>query len=272
MTTSNYARTLREMCGVYHPEETEINKRFVLPVGEVNVPVFIGGTASAQYPEIRIYPFWDDEHTYMGPSYKRTMGDADDGEFPDVEYVRARTDTTVREIRSHIEIYGKKQLQVMNIRDALFERIERFNRAEPAYVVDHNDWVEDDNVYINAKYDIDLGIFKVIDLETSLLRTPDVINTSGSWDITKDGLIINPLTSIDNIQIGQICNGGYSFYDGDLMPQKGIMSFKIVRSKKEPDEAGPDIPKWVIHTVCKYKDVMTFDVIGNYSKVNVNEK
>jgi hypothetical protein len=270
--STSYGRTLREMCGEYHPENRDKNKRWYLPVNGTDVPVFYGKRSKAEYPEIRVHPFWDTDATYMGRAYGYSSGIEENGEFPDLVYTRGRADTTLQEARSVIEIYARKTEELHNIRDKMFERFERFRLAEAAQVVDKEDWVEDGNVYINAKYDSNLGIIRVYDLEERLIKTSDVHNTQGSWNIDKDGLIVNPLTEIDNISMSQIYNRGLAFSNGDLIAARGIMSIKIVRSKQEKDEIGPDVPKWSIHILAKYKDVMIFDVGEAYSKVNINEE
>lgn len=262
-------KTLREICGEYHPTETSSDKRFVLPVGDLDIPVFVENQDKARYPEIRLYPFFDEYLTYAGRAFKRSYGDPLKGEYSDVLYRRGRSDTTIREVESRIEIYGRNLLEVLEIRDKLFERIERFRLAEVGYFVDKDGWTQDGNVYNNAKYDSSLGIFRVYDLDDRLEKTTEVSTTPGSWNITDSGLYVNPLTNIDNLKIGRIYNGGLAFYDGNLLQSRGIMSFKIVRSKKEPNEKGPNIPMWSVHTVTKYKDVLTMDVGKAYSKVNI---
>lgn len=266
------------MCGEFHPSAIEDRSRFTLTVDGSQIPVFLGKYSNAEYPEIRVFPFVDEDHKYYGSVRELENGNALAGEYPDIIYRRSRTDTTVRKIRSVIEIYGTTLQEVFRIRDALVERIERFRLAEAAYFVDSDGWEQDGNVYINAKYDSDLGIFRIYDLDTKLTRTENVEDTNGSWDITDDGLIINPITQISNLKIGQIYNGGYHFYDGSLMQSRGIMSLRIVRSNEARDERGrpeieenaPDIPKWTLHLIAKYKDVMSFKVGEPYSGAIVN--
>lgn len=270
--SSTYGRTLREICGDYHPEATTEEGRFTLPVNNQLVPVFISDKTKAQYPEIRVFPFWDEDSRYMGRVYGYSQGDINKGEYSDLMYKRSRADTTLREIRGLIEIYATGLAQLLKIRDALTTRIELFRLAESALVVQKNGWVQDGNIYKNAKYDSDLSIFSVYDSGNRLTKTTDVSSTPGSWNKTSEGLLVNPLTSLDNIELAKIYNGGLAFSDGTLLSSKGIMSLKIVRSEKKNDDRNPDVPKWVIHVVTKYKDVMSFDVGNTYSKVDVNEK
>jgi len=270
--SSIFAKTLREMCGEYHPENAELNKRWYLPVGSDNVPVFVMDKSKAEYPEIRLFPFWEEDLKDMGIAHTYTPGDASSGEHGDLMYHRAESNTTIREIRSVIEIYGESTPQTLKIRDKLFERFERFRLARHAETTPLTSWVQDGNVYKNANYHSNLGIFRVYDSGNRLIKTPDVANTEGSWYIDDTGILVNPLTTIDKITFDQIYNGGFAFYNGDLLASRGIMSIRIVRSKKERAEEGPDVPKWVIHTVTKYKDIISFDIGQSFSKVNINER
>lgn len=268
-----FGRLLREMCSEYHPEN-EDDERWYLPVDGVNVPVFITSQSKATYPEIRLHPFFDEDDMYMGYGTGHSVGDEIYGEDPGIDYLRARTDVSIRRIRSHIDIYAKNLSGVVKIRDALVERLIRFRIAEARNIkeLDEDAWVEiddDTNVYINANFDINSSVISVYDVGDKLSKTDDVENTSGSWNLTNDGLVVNPKTTLDNISMNELVTNGLVFTDGSTIGENGILNIKVVRSQPQKVE-NPHLRHWTIHTLIDYKQKINTEYTKSYEGVITN--
>lgn len=262
------------MCAEYHPESTGDN-RWYLPVGDVNVPVNITTQTKATYPEIRLHPFFDEEDQYYGYAHRRSAGEEEYGEDPNLEYRRSRTDLSLRKIRSHIDIFDKNLSGVTRIRDTLINRILSFRIAECRFIqeLEGDAWVqdvEDENVYKNANFNSGSSIVSVYDNGDKLSKTEDVFAIDGSWMISDEGMTVNPLTSTSNLKMKELVTNGLVFSDGSTMFENGILNIKVVRSQPQKKET-PHLHHWTIHTITDYKDTIQTDYNKTYKQVDIND-
>lgn len=270
LSSSDFGYKLREMCADRNSEVSG-DQRWTLTVGEESVPVMITTQTKASYPEIRLFPFFDEEDRYMGYGFGRTAGNETYGEDTSIEYLRKRSDISLRTIRSHIDIYAKTLSGVSKIRDSLVERLLGFRIAQCRFIqeIDEEAWEQDEddtNIYKNANFNSDSNIVSVYDGENQLLKAEDL--TEGTWNISDDGLSVYPLTKIDNLKMKELVVGSV-FPDGSTMLENGIMNFRIVRSQPQKGDK-PHLHHWTIHTVADYKDIITTEYKKSYKQVDVN--
>jgi hypothetical protein len=271
--SSTFGRRIREMCGEYHPENSD--NRWYLPVDSVNVPVNITSQTKATYPEIRVHPFFDEEDSYAGFGYGYSSGDAGYGEDPSIQYIRARSDLSIRTIRSHIDIFDKSLSGVTKIRDALVERLLKFKIAQCRLIkeLEEDMWIQDEddeNIYKNANFNSQSSIVSVYDESTKLLNTEDVGDNEGSWFINDNEMVVYPLTNPDNLQMKELVTNGLVFSDGSMLFEGGFLKFQIVRS--QPQKTGnPHLHHWIIHTISDYKEMISQEYNKTYAEVDVDD-
>lgn len=271
-----FVRTLRELCGEYRPEETEPDKRFVLTAGEIDVPVFAGTQTPAQYPEIRIDPFFLEHTDYKGPGYSYAKGTGPTQD-PNVMYRQRGLDLFLRDIISEIYIYAKSLEEVLVIKDALFQRIMSFGLMEHAEVKILDDWElldpedEDANVYINGNYDTGLSIIKVLRGENCLLKTSEYETHSESWFWDGDILYVHTDFPIEDLNFLKNTNNGMVFHDDTDLFGRGFLNLDIISNEQKSDR-DPYVSKWCMRLRSRYQDTIDLDMGESFAKVNVNGK
>jgi hypothetical protein len=278
------ARVFREVCGDYFPAEFQENKRFVLtvpfPEGGVyddpdqiiRVPVFIRREEKAQYPEIRISPFITSPEKYHGYKYTRTVG-VPPMEAADLLYKRTRVDAKIIRSTFQVDVYATDEVELYRIRDALKDRIHRFNYVETASFIEIEGWEEiADNVYLNEDYNPDLlQLYKVYEDGVRLTKTDDIENTVGSWNLTEEGLYVHPYDDINKIEYWEITNGGLTLSDGNTIRSKGIYNITTLQSRAF-EEVDPLIVRWLFVFRVDYLSTTEMDVGRTFGKVNANAK
>lgn len=267
--SSLYVRTLLELCGEYNPNASSENEAYTLTVDSTKVPVLLYSTQKAVYPEIRVSPFFDETDQYIGKYNFYTRGVEENNEDPNLNYKRKAIHGHIRILHPLIFIYAKNWPQVIHIRDALLQRIALLNYAEAIYYQPTEDWEILDNVYINARYKGNMRIFTILEDGERLVKSDNPAEETGTWKVTDDYLIVNPYHSIENIEIGEIYNGGLAFHDGTLLKQRNILNLTIRQSRKD----NPDNPKlegWRIELLLKYLDTLEMPYYYHAEGVNVN--
>lgn len=278
------ARTFREICGDYFPEEIEEAKRFVLsvpfppgglyeePDEIIRVPVFIRREEKAQYPEIRISPYVTSPESYYGYKYTRTPGEPPT-EVSDRNYRRTRVDVKIIRSTFQVDIYATDEIDLYRIRDTLKERIHRFTYVETADFIETEGWEEiETGTYLNDAYTPDtVKLYKVYEDGIRLIKTENVLETVGSWNLTNEGLYVHPFEDINNIQYWEITNGGLVLSDGNTARSKGILNIKTIQSRAF-EEIDPLILRWIFMFRVDYLSTTEMDVGRTFGKVSTNAK
>jgi hypothetical protein len=275
MKSEEVIRYFREACGDFHPEANEENKRFVLPVdinadGHIHdVPIFVRRTEGAEYPQVRLSTFRANGEQCVATAYTWSPG-VPPYEDPNIEYRRARVDTKVHRAQLQVDIYSLDKLQTYRIRDELTKRIHKFFYVETASFVEF-DWVQDispTGLYYNTGYDTSINIIAAYEGDSILTKSDDV-TTKGTWNLTDEGLFVNPLIDIDKIKFYEITNGGYVFNDGFTTQAKGFLAYDTIRSRPMEDE-NPLISRWTFTFRLDYREDIIMDVGRTFKELSVN--
>jgi hypothetical protein len=265
-----FVRTLRELCGVYHPEEVEENKRFTLLVDGQEVPVFVGSQTKAEYPEIRIHPFFYEEIEYKGAGYGYSPG-VGPTQDPNIMYKTRGEDLFYKTIISQIEIYSKSLETTLLIRDAVFQRIMKFGLLEHANVKILYPWEKDGNVYINRNYDTGSSILRVSNDNETLSKTSEFETTPDSWYWDGENLYVNTDSDIGELDFMKNTNNGLVFHDGTDLIGRGFYNLSFVKNKQESDR-DPHVSKWEFRIKSKYQEIINLDMGESFAQVNVNDQ
>jgi hypothetical protein len=282
MKSEEVIRYFREMCGDFFPTETKEAKRFVLTVPDPNntygtdastnmkVPVFVRRTEKATYPQIRIAQFLGNPEKFTSSAWTYSYG-VPPNEIPTLKYRRARVDTIVHRAQIQVDAFSNDKIEVYRIRDELIARIHKFIYVEVAPFVE-NDWAQDiNNVYYNTGYNTSFNIIKCYENDVLLSKTSDVENTQGSWNLTDEGLFVNPLEDINAITFYEITNGGNVFSDSTTARSKGFLNVKVIRSRPM-DDINPLISRWIITFGVDYREDIVMDVGRTFGEVLVNDE
>jgi len=283
MQNERVARTFREMCGDFFPAQTDETKRFVLSVpngssSNIKVPVFIRRDIKAQYPEIRISPFVSTPEILHVQKWTRSPGVAP-MEVPDVMYRRTRVDARVVRSTFQVDIFALDEVDIYRIREALRRRIHQFKYVESAPFVETQGWEEildihgnSTGAYLNNDYNPDmLDLIKAYENGEKLVKTEDVENTIGSWNLTDEGLHVHPYEDINKIEYWEITNGGKVLSDGYSIQSKGIMNIRTIQSRAF-EELDPLIIRWILMFRVDYLSTTKMDVGRTFGEVNANVK
>lgn len=286
--TTGLFRDMQEFCGIYNSTPLVEGERFTLKVVNELVPVFLvtDETFPAQYPEIRIVPITDVPITKT-ERYEKEKGTAP-FEDPNVDYVKKREDTTVRNIEIQIDIFTKDFIFLTKIRDKMVERIDGIFQPEVTeFFTDPSDWVgdteENPTVFINAGFTseddarIDNGdikstkiarIYEGDKLLTKVESLTEVQETEDSWLLNDDnGLVVNSAVDITDLKFIGIING-FVFSDGFSAQDKGYTAYKVMMSRILPDE-DPEVQRWIFEIMFTFKEVKEKNVGESFGVVNV---
>jgi len=244
--TINFIKTLLELCGDYNPEATDDRETYTLDIGQ-KVPILLYSKQKAEYPQIRIQPIIEENPIYVGRV----------GIYEDATQFLQRTGTShtyLRRIRSTILVHSKDHIQSLEIRDKLLDRIHKFVYSQVVYT-QNNEWEKVNNLYINTKYKKNMKVVSVLENGNRLKKVEDPTEVSGSWSIDNEKITVNPINSIDNIEVAQICNDGLYFHDGTLLRDRRFLNIKIAEITQK-DLVEPKIYTWRIQLLTDYIDIL----------------
>ncbi len=95
----------------------------------------------------------------------------------------------------------------------------------------------------------------VLENGNRLKKVEDPTEVSGSWSIDNEKITVNPINSIDNIEVAQICNDGLYFHDGTLLRDRRFLNIKIAEITPK-DLVEPKIYTWRIQLLTDYIDIL----------------
>ena len=277
LNSAQFTRYFREILGDFFSAEMIEAKRFVLSVADngmgqpVDVPIFVRRKDKAQYPEIRMTPFFADPTLFPPkPNYSYSPG-IPPMENPDIMYKRERVDSQVRRSQVQVDIYALDKMELYQIRDALIRRMHQFLYVEVAPFIIPEGWVEDANgVYSNSGYDTTFNIIQAYEGNYNYLtKTADVETTVGSWNLTDEGLFVNPFNEISDVIFLDNTNEGKVFSDGSNIRQKGILIIKTIRSHAISDP-NPLIERWSFMFRVDFIEEIPMGVGRTFKEVDVN--
>jgi len=181
----------------------------------IKVPNYLFKDAPAEYPEIRISPFLEEEkitHSIKKQRYNHNN-----------KIIPYRT-------KFQIDIFSTNLVELNQIYDSVFRRIDLARDIETIKYGYNNDFVEiSPNLYLNKiitnkNYhiaDISIGYQKI-----NVITEKQDLQKNNVYLLNEEGLFIHTSLNIKNIRMRSIING-LLLPDGNTIYQKGIISLNI---------------------------------------------
>ncbi len=264
-------RLFREMCGVYYPNETLNEKRFMLSVDSENVPVFATTEHKVFIPQIQITPFLSDDEYFVDNKTTKSPG-VEPFTNPNLDYIITDEDIYLKQARFHVDILAENASKVRSIKNSLVTRLRRFRGAKIHEFTDAENWTLNGTIYFSAQYNSAfLNILRVLDQNHPLTKVANstlVTTTNGSWYLGADGFYVNPLTTLENLTFIEL-KYGEVFSDGYGMKEKGIKNISISDSSQGYDK-NPELSRWMMVVTIKYTETEVKSVGRSFKGVEVN--
>lgn len=180
----------------------------------IEVPNFLFKDAPAEYPEIRISPFLEDEQVSHSVRVRK------------YQYHNKKA---FYNAKFQIDIYATNVAQVNQIYDAVEKRIDlAYDIDSVIYGYDKHIQRIDNNLYFSDKFTSDYFQFSDMTIDNVTLSPVLSVNllTTNTYAITKDGLYINTPMPIVHLRMRSIING-LLLPDGNTAYSRGIIKTNI---------------------------------------------
>lgn len=246
----NIIKRFREMCG---PKTLD---GYALSVGTTNVPVFIGIDHEIQIPEIIIRPFITDNQVIEGDVFT-----SNDKRFK-IKYNHTRFQT---------DIYANNIIELMNIKDVLYTRLDNFDKVELMAYSETTSWTpyNESEVYLNPHYTENVvKLEEVRELYTKVETLEETQGNPGTWYIDNTGLYVNPLNDIFDILIF-VKQNGEVFSDGLTAYDVGISDMRLVGGRKTRDQE-PEAERWSVDFIITYSMVEEINLGEKIDEAQIN--
>ncbi|MDP3065885.1 MAG: hypothetical protein Q8N08_04025 [Methanobacteriaceae archaeon] len=275
-------KLFRELCGDYNPEETANERRFLLATENYEVPIFVETEHPVVYPQIQISPFISEKEIFEDEQWEDGPGIAP-FEIPEINYIKSNTVDHIKDARFALDILGKNDLEVYEIKKALQARYWKFINAHIGEFYDPDNFVEIEidevatGVYSTNEYNSNLvriaRVEEIIDdsrqILTKVNSLEEVMATQGSWFLSETDFYVYPVADMDNMRFIEIIHG-FVLSDGLCTKEKGLKQI-IVRTSAKGYDTDPDVDRWTMMLELRFSQREIKDIGRSFAEVEVDE-